>query len=329
MKKITMVFLIILSVLVVGCQQTTEQSQSNPEAQVGSNFPSESIELIVPTPPGGSADIIARILAKIVPKYLPNEKSIVVVNQSGGNNTLGVSDVYKAQPDGYTLGFVPSTPLTVEPHFGNTPYKHDSFQTIMRVSKQDGFLFVRSDSPWETYDEWFEYVEENPRKFRVGVVAGVRNLIERVNIDAGIELVIVPYDGFAEAMTALLGGHLEGVFSLPAIVKGQLEAGDIRPIFSSSGQQDVLEGVVTLQDKGFDIVEDRINGVIAPKGIPKEVLTTLHSAFKQALEDPEVIEELKKVDVEPYYGSPEEYQQSITESAKVDGETLQIIGLIE
>ncbi|WP_227937897.1 tripartite tricarboxylate transporter substrate binding protein [Alkalihalobacillus deserti] len=334
MKKNILLFLLILILFLVGCSQNAEQSSGNQpsdtegeQQQPTSDFPVKPIEMIVPAPAGGSTDIIARILTKAVSEHLPNKQNVVVINQSGGNNTIGISDVFKAKPDGYTIGFVPSSPITNEPHFGNTPYTHDSFQTVMRVAQQDGFLYVRTDSPWETYEEWFDFVEQNPGKFRIGTVAGVRNLLQRINHDADIDITVVPYDGFAEATTALLGEHVEGVFAIPAAVKAQLDSGEFRPIFSSSGRQ--IGDTALLKDKGFEIEENRMTGIIAPKGLPEEELMILHDAFKKVLEDPAVIEELKKINLEPYYGSPEEFQKALTEGFKVDGETLRIVGQIE
>lgn len=333
MKKIlSLLLLLVLSVFTVACSQSSPTetasttSTEKEEAKPSNDFPNKTIEMVVPTPPGGGADTLARILAQHANKYLPNGQNVVIVNKPGGNATIGVSEIFKAKPDGYTIGFVPTGPITEEPHYGNTPYTHDSFQTIMRISQQDGLFYVRSDSPWQTYEEWLQYVKENPGKFRVGTIASTKYTLERLNHDAEIDMKIVPYEGFAETTTALLGKHVEGIFSIPTAVKAQLQTGEFKPLFSSSSR-DV--GVPLLKDNGFNISEAKVNGIIAPKGIPEDVLTILHDAFKKTLEDPEVVEQFRKVDSEPYYAGPEEYQQILTDGFEQSGETLRILGYIK
>lgn len=290
-------------------------------------YPNRPIEIIAPFAAGGAYDSVARVLAKVVPKYLPQEQSVVVINKPGGSSILGVAEVLKAKPDGYTLGFVPSSTITVEPHYGNAPFSHDSFQAIMRVLQVDGFLYVKADSPWTTYEEWLDYVKQNPDQFSVSAVPGAINLLERLNHDAEIKMKVVPYDGFAPAMTALLGGHVQGTIGVPSGVKAQLEAGEIRPLFSSSGRK--TDDIPLLKEKGWSIEENRITGIIAPKGLPMDKAAILHDAFKAALEDPEVVEQLNKVGMKPYYGSGEDFQRDLTENFYIDGETLRRIGKIK
>lgn len=318
--RLLLFILMSLSLLLGGCSQSAQPSGA-------ANFPEKPIQLIVPTPAGGSTDTIARVFAKVVPKYLPNGQSVVVVNKPGGSNTIGVSEVYKSKPDGYTLGFIPSSTITSEPHFGNTPYTHYSFQTVMRVYRQDGFLYVKADAPWKNFEEWMAYVKQNPQQFKVATVAGAKGLLERLNHDAGIQMKIVPFDGFAPAVTGLLGGHVQGTVAIPSAVKSQLESGEIRPLFTSSGTS--AGDIPTLKEKGFSIEENKLSGIIAPKGLPQEELTILHDAFKKAIEDLEVIKQFKNLSLEPYYGSPEEFQKDLTNNFTIDGETLRLTGLIK
>lgn len=332
------VLLLALALFIVGCSQSGNQTQSSQtvsnsssedqqETVSKSDFPNKPIEVIVPAPPGGSTDILARILSKYVPKYLPNQTNMVIINKPGGNNTIGVSEIFKAEPDGYTIGFVPSSTIATEPHFGNTPYTHDSFQTIARVNAQDGFVYVKSDAPWKTYEEWFQYVKENPGKFKIGAVSGARNSLLRISHDAEIEMNIAPFDGFAESVTSLLGGHIDAAFAIPAAVKAQLDAGEIRPLFGTGGRK--VDSTPLISEKGIDFADDKFNGIIAPKGLPEDVQAILVDAFKQALEDQALIEEFKKVNTEPYYGTPEEYQEALTNAFHSDKKTLEIAGLIK
>lgn len=323
MKNISLLILLMASLFVVGCSNSIGKTGAEADA----DFPGKPIQLIVPSPSGGSYDTVARTFEKVLPKYLPNGQSVMVVNKPGGSNTLGVSEVFKAKPDGYTIGFVPSSTITVQPHYGNTPYSYDSFQTIMRAAQVPGILFVRADAPYQSFAEWLAYVKQHPGQFTVATVAGAKNLLQSLNREAGLQMKLVPYEGFAPAMTALLGGHVQAAVTPPADARGPLESGKIRPLFTSAGKAPKGLDVQTLKQLGINIEENRLVGFIAPKGTPTNVLTVLHDALKKANEDPEVIAQLKKMGMEQYYGGPEEFQKDLAANYQIDGEILKHAGI--
>lgn len=328
---------LIFSLIVGGCSQSTQQAEvAKPAEQTAegkqeekpkSDFPNKPIQMVMPFAPGGAYDTIGRTLAKVAPKYLPNGQSVVVANKPGGGNTLGVVEVFKAQPDGYTIGYVPSSTITIHPHHGNTPYTYDSFQTIMRTMQADGFVLVKGDAPWKTFEEWLDYVKANPEGFSVSTVAGAKPVLERINRDLGIQMKIVVFDGSSPALTAFLGGHVDATIGVPAEAKAMIESGEIRQLFSTSGRD--VGDVPTLKEKGYKIEENKYTGIIAPKGLPQEELKILHDAFKQALEDPEVVDQMRKLGYEPYYGGPEEFQKNLEDNFKIDGDNLREMGLIK
>lgn len=338
MKKISLFIALMLSLIVSACSQQTQQpaeSQTSrkaeevkPAEQPKSNFPEKPIEMILPIPPGSSYDTAARALSQAVTKYLPNGQSVVVVNKPGGGNTLGAIDVFQAKPDGYKIGFVPSSAITVQPHYGQVPYQHDSFQTIMRVLQVDGFLYVHADSPWKDFDEWFSYVKQNPDKFSVGIVQGAKPVMTRLNKEAGIKMKIVTFDGSGPAMTAFLGRHVQAMIGAPTPQTEELlQSGKIRALFSTSGRE--TGDIPSLKSKRINIEENRMVGIIAPKGIPSDVQTILHDAFKKALEDPQVVEQFKKLKLESAYGSAEEFQKDLSDNFLIDGDNLKAAGLIK
>ena len=333
MKKKSVLFLFMCLLLLGACSQSNSSTSENPTptktatTEPKSNFPEKPIQLILPIPPGSSYDVLARTIADQVSEFLPNNQSVVVVNKPGGANTIGVAEIFNAKPDGYTIGFVPTSTLTTAPHYGNTPYTFDSFQPIIRISRVDGMVYVRDNEPFTTFEEWLAYVKENPGKFSIGTVQGGKAVLTKLNKDAGIDVNVVPFDGSALAMTAFLGEHVNAVLAVPAEAKDLVESGEIRPIFSTSGSQ--IEDAPILKEKGFSIEENKMTGIIAPKGLPKEELTILHEAFKQASETPKTLELIKKLGLQPFYGTPEEFQTSLTESFKLDGETLKAADLIK
>ncbi len=331
MKKVLLLVTILMAFVLVGCSETKQtSSQSDGEKEVTkSDFPNKPIQIIVPTPAGGAYDTVARALEKALPKYLPNDATVVVVNKSGGNNTIGVSEVFQAKPDGYTLGFIPSTTLTTQPHYGDTPYSYDSFQTIAKTASVPGIMYVASDAPYQSFDEWFEYVKANPGKFNVSTVAGAKVLLESINEQAGIDMNVVPFDGFAPAMTALLGKHVEGTVVSLGNALAATEAGQVTPIFTSAAERVPGVDAPTLVEKGIDITENKIIGAIAPKGLPEDVLAILEEAFKKATEDPEVVRQIEQLGLVVNYGDAQKYQEDINYDYKLDGELLKKAGLIK
>lgn len=331
MKKISWLILLISMLLIAGCSSSSQKSSSNESAkganaEVNSDYPEKPIEMIAPFPAGSSYDTAARILSKYMEKYLPNDQPVVVVNKPGGNNTIGVIDVFKAKPDGYTIGFVPTSTITTEPHYGNTPYTHDSFQAIARVLQVDGYLYVKSDSPWKSYEEWLEYAKKN--QFSISTVPGAQALLNGLKEEAGLNLKIVPFDGFAEAKRSLLGGHVQGLIAAHSAVQAELESGDLRPLFSSTGRE-TKDGLPTLKEKGISIEENKMTGVIAPKGLPEDIKNMLEDAVKKALEDPEMQKEYENVSLEPFYGDAEEFQKALTDNFYIDEKILKAAKLIK
>lgn len=330
----------ILVVFAVGCSQNAPQSNDNNQNAAGDkggqakvDYPTKPIEIIVPYAPGGGTDTAARILATAVSKYLPNNQTVVVVNKPGGAATIGITEVFNAKPDGYKIGMTTTGATSIQPHYGKTAYSHDSFQAVIRVLSTPQVLVVRSDAPWKTFDEWLEYVKANPNKFTYGTAGAGHTAhlaMEALNMAAGIKTKHVPFDGAGPAVTALVGGHVDGAAVQVQEAKAQIDAGKIRALINlGSNKVEAYKDVPLAKEKGYDVQVDVYTGIIAPKDTPKEIVTILHDAFKKALEDPSVIEQFKKLGVEPAYAGPEEFQKDITDSFNRNGEIMKKVGLIK
>ncbi|MEW9672467.1 Bug family tripartite tricarboxylate transporter substrate binding protein [Ammoniphilus sp. 3BR4] len=327
MKKLMMSFLIILSMVAAGCSPSSQVAKDG-EA---TDFPKKPIELIVPYAAGGPSDSTARVLAKTAEKYLPNGQTIVIVNKPGGGGTIGLADVFKAKPDGYTIGLTAIGPVSTQPHYGNTPYSYDSFQPIMRVSSLPLALVVKSDAPWKTFEEWLEYAKQNPNKFSYGTTgagSAPQLAMEALNLAAGIQTKPVSFEGNAPVITNLLGGHIQGGVILLNEVEPLKDK--LRPLVNlGSTKIEPFTDSPLLNEKGIDVSVDITTGVLAPKELPQEILTILHDAFKKALEDPELLEQFEKLKVNPAYAGPEDYQKELKERFDTDGEILKRVGLIK
>lgn len=329
MKKILLLIMISLVISAVGCTNNANVGE-NEEV---SKFPEKTIELIVPYDAGGATDLIARTLEKNIKDYLPNGKGIVVVNKAGGAGTVGTADVFQAKPDGYTIGLAVTGPMSLQPNYGNIPYTHDSLQPVIRIATSPHLLAVRADAEWDTFDQWLEFVKSNPGDFTYGS-SGTGNpahiAMERFNHATGCDTKNVAFDGSSPVYTALLGGHIMGEVAAAQEIQGQLASGEIRIIANlGSIKGEAYKDVPTLKEKGIDVSSEVYFGIVAPKGIPEDVLTILHDSFKNTIEDPKVVEEFKTLGVEINYAGPEEFQKNITDTYNTYGEILKDIGLIK
>ncbi|MGQ7280704.1 Bug family tripartite tricarboxylate transporter substrate binding protein [Brevibacillus thermoruber] len=339
MKKLFAIVTVVFTLVAAGCSQHATQSNGNQTAagaqgsQAKTDYPTKPIEIIVPYAPGGGTDSAARILTTAASKYLPNGQSIVVVNKPGGAATIGMTEVFKAKPDGYKIGMTTTGATSIQPHYGKAPYSHDSFQAVIRVLSVPQVLVVRADAPWKTFEEWLEYVKANPDTFTYGTAGAGHTAhlaMEALNMAAGIKTKHVPFDGAGPAVTALIGGHVEGAVVQVQEAKAQMDAGKIRPLINvGSSKVEAYKDVPLAKEKGYDVQVDVYTGVLAPKDTPKEIVTILHDAFKKAMEDPSVIEQFKKLGVEPAYAGPEDFQKDITDSFNRNGEIMKKVGLIK
>lgn len=345
-KYILSVFSLLLILSMVACsnggnadqaagseQKQQKQENQQQENKTESDFPKKAIEMIVPFSPGGATDIAARIVANAASKYLPNGQSVVVVNQPGGSASIGMTKVANAKPDGYTIGFTTISPISIVPHMNQTSYSYDSFQPIMRVLAVPLVLAIKSDAPWKDFDEWLNYVKQNPNKYTyatAGVGGAPHIVMEWLNQEAGIKTKQVSFDGGGAAKTALMGGHVQGAVLALYEATGDFESGKLRPLVNLGETKfDMIKDLPTLKEKGINVAVDSQSGIFAPKGLPAEIQNILHDAFKKALEDAEVKEQLKKLGVEPAYKNSEEFQQIVVNEYKVFGEIMKKAGLIK
>ncbi|MDQ0218163.1 tripartite tricarboxylate transporter substrate binding protein [Peribacillus cavernae] len=334
-KKLIAIFCTILLAgsILAGCA-SSESKTSGSAAKGGSgsesDYPTKPIELVIPYAAGGGTDVTARILAKTVSKYLPNKQTIVPVNKPGASGTLGLAELYEAKPDGYKISMATIGNIAIQPNYGNTPYSYDSFEPLLIATSVPHVLLVKKDAPWKTVDEWFEYVKKNPNSFSYSTPGkgNTQHLnLEGIALKDGLKLKHVPFDGAAPAITALLGGHVEGAVVQVHEAKPHVDSGTLR-ILANTGttKSESIKDAEFLEDKGYSGL-NAWTGIVAPKGIPEDVKTTLHDAFKKALEDPETIEQFKKIGIEPAYSNPEDFKKTIEDTNKTTGDIAKKVGL--
>lgn len=310
MKKVVMLCLLLVVMILGACSSKEAQS-------VGADYPQRPIEVIVPFAPGGSTDIAGRILEKYLPTYLPDAQ-FVIVNKPGGSGTIALSDLYSSKPDGYTLALTTHRALALQPLYGKTKYDHDSFQPIAKVFGNQQIFVVKADSPWNTFEEWLDYVKANPNSFTFGMSGGIGSgthlPMAELELLADIKVKAVPFEGTPPAITAILGGHVQGAILQPSDAKTLIESGELRALFNAgSTPVPYFPDIPLLADKGYDIAYDSNTSFIAPANVPQEIVDKLQTALKKTLEDPEVLAEFEKVNLQVQYGTAADSQKELDE----------------
>lgn len=254
-------------------------------------YPDKPIQLIVPYGAGGSTDLLARAVAQVAPKYFP--QPVVVVNKGGGGGIPGRVEVVRAKPDGYTLlfGWGSGEDLVV-PHQRKLPYDlFTDFETVCRLSIHSIALAVPASSPYKSLADLVKAA-----KGKEYVTASVSTKGASVDITfllfgkaAGIKVNTIPGAGGADAITKLVGGHVDFGGGHPSEILPHMKAGRLRALAVALESRDgSIPDVPTFKEQGFDVVTaGSVKGVAAPKGTPKEVIAYLEKKFQEIANDAE------------------------------------------
>ena len=278
-------------------------------AALAQPFPSKPVTMIVPFPPGGSVDAVARQIAAGTTQYLG--QSVVVENKVGAGGTIGSGFVAKAAPDGYTILLGTTSALAVSPAtYKNVPYDSlKSFVPIIEVTRGPFVLSVKNSLPANDIRELVEMAKKNPGKLNSGSAGqgSVHHLaLELFKQVAGIDIVHVPYKGGAPAWTAVIAGDIDMLFdSMPG---PYMFRGQAKPLAVAGPQRLAgLPNVPTFAEQGFPGVETVFFwAMLAPAGTPADVVAKLNTALGQALRDPGVRAEFGKQSMETSPGTQEE-----------------------
>lgn len=261
-------------------------------------FPSRALSLVVPFGPGGATDIAARMLASEASKVL--KEQVVIHNKPGASATIGTTDVFRAQPDGYTLLVGDNISTAFQPLRISLPYAGpEDFQPIAKVANVPNVLVVRADSPYQTLDDLVRAARKEPGKIRVstaGLFTGTDLNIRELNLLAGMEVQPVPVSGgTGAAITLMMGGHVDGVVAAPAAVVSFVQANKVRPLTVFSKRRvDLFPDLPTTAELGYDTTMGVMLFISAPKGLNQNAMEVLQSAFIEAVGSPDFREFAKR-----------------------------------
>ncbi len=294
-----------------------------------SAWPSKAITMIVPFPPGGLADLVARPVAEAMSRNLG--QPVVIENKSGAGGGIGMGLAAKAKPDGYTVLLALSS-LTVIPEadvvLARAPmYALADLRPIARFTADPTVLAVRADAPWKTVQDFVADAKKRPGAINYGSSGNYGTMhvpMEILAQTAGVKMTHVPFTGAGPSVVALLGGQIDAVSSGPATVLQHIKAGKLRVLAHwGNARLAALPEVPSLKESGFDAEYAQWSGLFIPSATPEPVAQRLRAAAKFAAQDARVIEVIRNA------GSPVLYQDSADFEKYVQTDAKRMVAVVK
>lgn len=293
--------------------------------QAAAPWPSQPIRLIVPYPPGGSVDNLARLLAPALGQRLG--QTIVIENKAGASGTIGVDATVRATPDGNTFGFGVPGAITGLPHVMKVPYDVSKIQYVSLVARIPLVLVVNPSLPDATLADFVASARRQPGKYNYGSAGNVTTPHlggELLKQQTGIDIMHVPYKGASPAVTALLSSEVQMFPGDASAVLGFIKAGKLRTLAVASPTRfEGLPDVPTTKEAGFpDVIVESNYGIIAPTGTPPEIVQKMSRAIAETLAEPALRQKMIDQGAIPAATTPEAYQALMQAESKKWGEVI-------
>lgn len=277
-------------------------------------FPNRQIEIVVPMVPGGMADLSARIIGSELSKQLGSP--ILIINTAGAGGVVAADRVAHAKPDGYTmLAGYPGLYSIIPAMQPNIPYKVSDFIPIARYANSPNLMLVRRESPWKTLEEFIRFAKANPGKLSCGSsgIGAVSHFnIELLKIEAGVDILHVPYKGGSQSNASILGGEVDCAFIAVPNILGLLKSGELRALASTAGKIADFPDIPTLAEKGYPGAELGLwTGLFLPKGTDKTVVEKVATMVEKSAKAPHVIKKLEEIGFQAEYIGGEDFVRSL------------------
>ena len=291
-----------------------------PSLALAQGYPNQTIHLIVPFPPGGPNDIIARVVAQRMAEIL--KQTIVIENRAGQAGVFGTDVVAKAKPDGYTIGIVSAGAIAISPSMEKVPFETlKDLAPVTLVAKVPEMLVVATSVNANNMKELVALAKAQPHKLNFASTGpgSLPHLAgELFKLTAQIDIVHVPYRGAAPVINDLLGQHVEMVFLDLPVLLPQIKAGKLKPIAVGAPQRvPSAPGVPTTAELGMPgVLAENWYGMIAPAKTPPEIIAALNKAAVEAMKDKTVIEKLSSQGAVLVGDSPEHFRAFIESETK-------------
>jgi len=297
------------------------------------SYPKQAINLLIPLAPGDATDVAGRTIGEGLSKLL--KVPVVAINKPGGGGTVGTDSAVKAPKDGYTILITNNASLIYNRILTPETVPYDPFKDLIAlglVARTPIILAVNSNAPFKNFAEMAEYGKKNPGNVRIGTVGpgSVGHFtVEIVNSLTGADMTMIPFKGAGPAVTAALGGHIEGAAAAQGVVAEHLKAGTMRGIVASTKMPEFPQ-IPTLAQLGY---KQNLLGVwsafFAPAGVPAEVSKTLIAALEKVMKDPTVGSRLANLGMVADYEPPEKLIAEIREEHRAVEQIAKKAGLIK
>lgn len=257
-------------------------------------FPTKPVTIVVPFPPGGLADTVARPVAEAMSRNLG--QPVVIENKGGAGGGIGMAYAAKAPADGYTILMALSS-YSVLPEADTIlgrqqMYSYDALRPLARFTADPTVLAVRADAPWKTVKDFVEDARKRPGAINFGSSGNYGTMhvpMEILKQVANVRMTHIPYTGAGPAVVALLGGQVDALATGPATVLQHVKAGKIRVLAHwGTTRLETMPDVPSLKQSGYDAEYAQWSGLFVPAGTPEPVVQRLRAAARAAANDPKV-----------------------------------------
>lgn len=294
-------------------------------------YPDRPIKWIVPWPPGGGADVIARLLGNPIAEALG--KPVIIDNRGGAAGNIGAVAAARSPADGYTMVFAYSGTHSINRHlYKDMPFEEKDFAPVIFLTSVPQMLVVNANLPFKSVQDIISAARANPGKLTYGSSGNgaINHLTGQLFSDmAGVKLLHVPYKGGGPAAAAVMAGEVDLVFGEPSTLLPHVASGKLRAIATTGAKRSrSLPELPTIAESGvpgYDVTS--WNGVLVPVGTPQEAIKKLNQEFNKVLVNPEMRERLLKIGYEPVGGAPEAFSQHIEAETKKWGPVIKQSGL--
>lgn len=294
-------------------------------------YPSRTITIIVPAPPGGAIDMIARVVGEKMAASMG--QPVVIDNKPGASNNLGTAALAKAAPDGYTIGIVGGSHNINKFLFTNLGWDPEtSFEPIVYTHEVPLVFAIYPQIPAKTLPEFTAWMKANPVQAKVatsGRGSAQEMAAEMYKVASGVEMLLVPYKGSSAAQPDLIGGRTALFIDTISAIQAQVKSGNVRAVAVSTAKRSAaLPDVPTAAEQGLKGYDANTNGgMLAPAGTPKAIVARLNTEINAALKMPDVRAKLEAAGIEVQGGTPQDYAALIKSDLAKWNKVIQAAGI--
>jgi len=318
----------LLAGLIAGAALTTT-------AWAQDSYPNKPIQMIVPFPPGGVADVTARPAAHVLTRIL--KQQVVVTNRPGAGGSVGAAAAARAPADGYNillaLSSISVLPMADKLQGRPAAYELEQFAPLALLNADPTVLLVNAESPYKTLKDLVDAAKAKPGEINYGssgVYGTLHVAMEIFSAAAGIKMFHIPYQGGGPAVAALLGGQVQALASGPSAAIGQIKGGKLRALAVWGDKRLAsMPDVPSMKELGYDATFFIWAGVFAPAATPAPIQQALRDALRKTAEDPEFKEAMAKVETPIVYLDQPEFRRFIEADSKRLAVAVERIGKVK